>query len=226
MAPRSSSTGSTAATRADLGVWQRSLAGAAERRIVEPLEVDAAYGPTFVTELAWGTDGRLVVASCGQVRCRARIVDPGTGDRHVVDDVGPLVGLTGDRLVVHAACGGLPCPIDEIDLATGRRTTLEASAGLATLADAARGRLVAESLDGRHLTVRDLRSGDVSELADLPAGYGLQLSPSRAGAGIAMPDGWVALVPDGRVPLEVGRGLVRFVDPASGRAATLAEVSR
>ena len=41
-----------------------------------------------------------------------------------------------------------------------------------------------------------------------------------------MPDGWVALVPDGRVPLDVGRGLVRFVDPASGRAATLAEVSR
>ena len=213
-------------TRADLGVWQRSLAGAAERRIVAPLDVDAAYGPTFVTELAWGTDGRLVVMSCGELRCRARIVDPATGEGRVVGDVGPLVGLSGDRLVVHRACVGLPCPIEAVDVTTGRRATLEAGAGLATLADPARDRLVAESPDGTLVTARDLRTGGATELAHPPAGYALQLSASRSGAGIAMPDGWIALVPDGRVPLDVARGLVRFVDPASGRTATIAEVSR
>lgn len=213
-------------TRADLGVWQRSLAGAAERRLVAPLDVDRAYGPTFVTEVAWGTDGRLVVMSCGEVRCRVRIVDPATGKVALVDDVGPLVGLSGDRLVVHGACAGLPCPIEAIDLATGRRTTLAMSAGLATLGDPTLDRLIAESADGTHLIAHDLRAGAATELADVPAGYGLQLSASRSGAGIAMPDGWIALAPDGRVPLDVARGHVRFVDPASGRTATIDEVAR
>ena len=58
-----------------------------------------------------------------------------------------------------------------------------------------------------------------AELADLPAGYGLPLSAIRAGAGLAVPDGWLAVVPDGRVPLDVARGRVRFVDrePAARR---------
>jgi hypothetical protein len=214
------------ATRADLGVWERSLAGGAGRRILGPLDVDAAYGPTFVTELAWGTDGRLVVMSCGQERCRARIVDPATRGVRQVADVGPLVGLSGDSLVVHEACGGLPCPIDAIDLVTGRRTTLQASAGPAMLADPARDRLVAESADGTRLTTSGLGGDGPTELAHVPQGYGLQLTASRSGAGLAMPDGWVALVPGGRVPLDVSGGQVRFVDPASGREASLEEVSR
>jgi hypothetical protein len=160
------------------------------------------------------------------VRCRTRVVDPATGDVQRVDDVGPLVGLTGERLVAHQACGGLPCPIVAIDLRTGARTTLEASAGLAILADPTRDRLIAESPDGTHLTSLDVRGGTSAELAHVPAGYGLQLSASRAGAGIATPDGWVALVPDGRVPLDVARGLVRFLDPETGRAATIGEVAR
>ena len=76
------------------------------------------------------------------------------------------------------------------------------------------------------LTTSGLGGEDPTELVHVPAGYGLQLSASRAGAGLAMPDGWVALVPDGRVPVDVSLGQVRFIEPASGREASLEEVSR
>jgi hypothetical protein len=210
-------------TRADLGVWRRSLAGEATRRVLPPMAVDPAYGPTFTTELGWGTDGRLVAMSCGQTRCRARIVDPGGSEVRLVEEVGPLVGLAGDTLVVHEPCGGLPCPVTAIELATGRRRTLDPGAGMAVVAGA--GRIVTETADGAHLRAIELRDGSAVELADLPAGYGLALSAARGGSALGVPSGWVAALPDGRVPLDVARGGARLIDPWTGSLSTIQEVT-
>jgi hypothetical protein len=68
------------ATRADLGVWRRPLAGGRDERVVDPLPADARFGRTFSTELTWSLEGdRLVVQQCGYTSCRTRLVDPGTG---------------------------------------------------------------------------------------------------------------------------------------------------
>ena len=210
-------------TRADLGIWRRPIDGTAPIRILEPLEADARYGPTFATELAWGTDGRLAVASCGQTRCRARVLDGTTGTAVGIADVGPLVGLSGDLLVVHQPCAGLPCPIEAIAVGTGLRRVLAADAGLAVLGGTAGDRLVWERLvDGRiRLLATELATGHTVDLGAAPDGHALQTSPGRAASGLGTPDGWVATTPDGRVPLDVGRGRARLLDPRTGIAASV-----
>ena len=213
-------------TRADLGIWRRTIGDAAAERILPPLAPDAATGPTFTTELAWGTDGRLVVMSCGEIVCRARVAELATHDIIEVDGIGPLVGLVDDRLIVQRACGGLPCPVEAIDLSTGERQILAATAGLSTLAGHSHDRLVSETVDGTRLTSAPIGGGLVTELGHLPAGYDLALSAHQASSGIVRPDGWIVAVPGGRVPDDVGRGRVRFVDALTGRPAAIAEVSQ
>jgi hypothetical protein len=215
-------------TRADLGVWRRPLRGGDTVRILGPIVVDPTAGPTFATELAWGTDGRLAVMSCGQIVCRARVLDMATGEVDAIGDVGQLVGLTGGALVAYRPCAGLPCTIETIDVASGRRAALVARAGLATLVGVGRERLVTEAVDGERtvLHVLDLATGRTDDLGEVPAGYRLQTSAARAGSGISTPVTVLALLPDGRVPLDVGRGHGRLLDTLTGNPAPIREVRR
>ena len=50
-------------------------------RLLPGLAPDARHGRTFSTDLRWASDGRLAVASCGELACRTRIVDTATGTR-------------------------------------------------------------------------------------------------------------------------------------------------
>src|SRR5438093_6441996 len=101
-------------SRADLGVWRRPLAGPGpETRILGPIEPDQRFGPTWLTELSWSDDGALLaVSSCGEVACRVRWLDLGSGASGSVADptVGDVIGIGGDLLVAHGSCRGLPCP--------------------------------------------------------------------------------------------------------------------
>ena len=68
------------ATRADLGVWRR-----AARRRPRPAARRRARGgrplrpDVHARSCAGRPDGRLAVTSCGEARCRTRIVDPASG---------------------------------------------------------------------------------------------------------------------------------------------------
>ena len=79
-------------TRADLGVWRRPLDRSSPARLLPPIAADDRFGPTWLTELAWGDDGStLVVGSCGETACRYRLL-PDTGGGH--DDRGPGRGFS------------------------------------------------------------------------------------------------------------------------------------
>ena len=79
-------------TRADLGVWRRPLDGSSPARLLPPIAADDRFGPTWLTELAWGDDGStLVVGSCGETACRYRLL-PDTGAVMTIAD--PDVGFS------------------------------------------------------------------------------------------------------------------------------------
>jgi hypothetical protein len=98
-------------TRADLGVWSRPLDGTNPRRLLEPLAPNSRISRVFATELSWSADGqRLVVTSCGESFCLARILDRSSGRVMTIDDhrVGEAIGLVGDELVAYGGCPGSP----------------------------------------------------------------------------------------------------------------------
>ena len=151
------------ATRADLGIWRRLLdPPSSPRRILPPIAADGRFGRTWSTEFVWSVDGdRVAVQSCGAVACRTRLLDPATGRADLVDDpdLGPIVGLARERLVVYRACRGLPCPLFSVDVASRRRAVVTWAAGRAALTG--RGgavRIVHEWRDG--LGLRHVRSVD------------------------------------------------------------------
>ncbi len=204
------------ATRADLGVWRRALDGAAPTRVAPPPDRDARSGPTFVTTLGWTAEGdELVVQSCGAVVCRVRLVDPATG---VVTAVpgrhGELVGVAAGRAVAYEPCLGLPCAVGATDIASGRRVTLAADAGLARLVATPGGARVAvqPATDARRVHVHRL-DGSLEDVVSVPDNLALMPVSERALAGAAPPDGWLVLAPDGRSP--DGAILTRLVDGAT-----------
>jgi hypothetical protein len=217
-------------TRADLGVWRRSLDGSPAVRLVPPLGPDPRFGRTFSTELTWNLDGtRLVVQSCGEVACRTRLIDPAGGATTLVDepDLGEVIGVAGDRLIAYAACRGLPCPVIAVDLAGRDRTTLADEAGVAVLLTGPAGPQVvhevgagpspvvrAVELHGREL--RRFRPGD-------DAGR-LVPGAARARAGLALPPGWIAFAPDGRALSARDSVVLRRVE--DDRSVALEEVAR
>jgi hypothetical protein len=205
-------------TRADEGVWRRSRAGGGSVRVLPGLALETGDGPTFSTELLQALDGRLSVASCGEERCHIRVLDPGTGHVARIDDTGPLLGLVRGRAIAYAVCPGLPCPVESIDIASGRRTTLIADAGPAALAGAARPVVVHERSDGRLETV-DLVSLRRVLLARPGPGSPIRTG-SMATGGADIPVGWVLVAPDGRF---ADPGMARVVDPDSGTVAPVAE---
>jgi hypothetical protein len=218
------------ASRADLGVWRRPLAGGPAERVVASLPADARFGRTFSTELSWSLEGdRLVVQQCGYSSCRTRLVDPGTGQVSTIarPEFGELVGVADGRVVVYAACRGLPCPILSVEASTGRTALVADEAGLAQLVPTDTGpRVIHEngSDTDRHLRSTDLAGGSAVTVP-VPAGE-LRLVPAsaRASAGTQLPAGWVLLAPDGRRPGGSSRPvLVRLSD---GLTVSLGEVTR
>jgi hypothetical protein len=197
------------ATRTDLGLFRRPLAAdGSPERLLGPLDPDARFGPTWTTELQWSTDGRtLAMQSCGAVSCRTRIVDPAAGMvSQTVDPAhGDIVGLTEERLVVHGACGGTPCPLISVDLRDGSRTTLAEAAGQAVIATGPSDRsvVVYEQVDGARLRSIDVDGVPVGEVDRLiPNGLGLVPGAGRAGSAAELDPGVVVLGPGGRMPLE------------------------
>ena len=219
-------------TRADLGVWRRPLAAdGAEKRILLPIEPDARFGPAWLTELAWSEDGGLLaVQSCGEVACRVRWLDLGSGATGRIADptLGDMLGLTRDRLVVRAACRGLPCPIRDVSLRTGAMHTLVRSAGLAVLGRGLHGRLeVLYEPDARGRTLRSIGvdgTRDRQIASDL-GGRRLVAGSAWAGGHVTLPPGWLALATDGQPPLD-GSGGSTFRSIVDGRRVVLPEVTR
>jgi hypothetical protein len=218
------------ATRADLGIWRRPLAGGPASRVLAASPDDARFGRTFSTELGWSLEGdELAVQQCGYTSCRTRLLEPRTGRVTTIarPELGELVGVAGERVVVYAACHGLPCPILSVDPSNGRRTVIAEAAGLARLVPTEDGpRVVHEDGNG---TDRHLRSVDLagSSAVSIPvAADDLRLVPAsaRASAGTRIPTGWVLLAPDGRrAGGSNGPVLVRLSD---GLTVTLREVTR
>ena len=181
-------------TRADEGVWRRALAGGAATRVLPGLAPDDRFGPTYATELSWLGDGRLGVASCGERACRTRILDPVTGRTATFDGTGPLLGVAGGLAIAPSACTGLPCPIEGVDLRTGRHRILVDGVGSAAMED---GVLVFEGTDGS-LAAMDISSGRRTQVA---ADRGLLpvRRTSSATSGADTPPGDVLLAPRGRL---------------------------
>jgi hypothetical protein len=219
-------------TRADRGIWRRPLDGRQEPvRVMAPLAVDDRFGRTFTTAFTWSADdSRLAVRSCGEVACRVRVLDPATGRLRLLDDpsLGDVIGLTRERVVAHAACRGLPCPIVSVSLRTGIPIVLEPAAGLATMIVLPDGaiRVVMETGEGG----RALRSSSIdghtrTVLERAPTGRRLVPSDGRSGSAVALPPGWLAFGTDARLPFE-GASQATLRDVVSGRTVDLGEVPR
>lgn len=197
------------ASRSDLGVFRRGLGpDDPATRILDPIDPDPAFGPTWTTELAWSLDGgTLVVQSCGAIACRTRVADP-TGRAVVLmadPGDGDLVGLADGRLVVHEACGGLPCGLVSIDVATGTRVRLHSAAGQAVLGMGPGGRAaVIHEIGVRGEALRSVGTdgGGAHDLPSDAAGRRLVPGPARAGGAAEFDIGEVLLAPDGRLPLD------------------------
>jgi hypothetical protein len=202
-------------SRADLGVWARPAAADVAARLLPPPAADAAYGRTFSTDLAFADDGRLVVASCGELACRTRILDRRTGHVDRVDRSGPVIGVAGGRVVAWSVCPGLPCSIDAIDPNTGQRRHLVDGDGPAALGS---GVLVAVTRSGLRLV--DVRTGATHAT---PVADGLPIrGGSKAASGADLGAGEVLLAPDGRLALPAATRL----DPVTGSSAGLGGTDR
>lgn len=221
-------------TRADLGIWARPLdGGGIAVRILEPIGTDERFGPTFTTEFGWEPGGdRLAVQSCGGTACRTRVIDPASGRSRTVDDpdLGALIAVDGDELVAYAACPGLPCPIVGVDIETGRRQTLaDAAAGAVVVATPGGPRLVHEVLDqgpGVGLRSVALDGTVVGDLGRLPGGLRLQPVAVLAGAATRVPDGWILVAPDGRLPSSGPNNQTQLRHVPDGTTVQLEEAAR
>lgn len=191
-------------TRADRGIWRRSIDGTAPPvRVLAPLPTDDRFGRTFATEFTWSVDGqRLAVRSCGERSCRIRVLDPGTGRHQLLADpsLGDIVGLTSDRVVIRAACAGLPCPVLAVPVDGGDPVLLEDAAGIATLTARPDGTevIVMEVGHGeRSLRTSSLDGTTVSDLGPLADGDRLVPLGAVADGRDALPPGWVAIAREG-----------------------------
>jgi len=214
------------ATRADLGVWSRPADGAKPTRLLEPVVPNDRVGRVFATGLSWSADGRrLVVTSCGEAACVARILDRASGRVTTVDDprIGEVIGLVGDDLVAYGGCPGLPCDIVAMDLRTGHVRGIAELAGLAgvSLTESV-GVVAIEDYAARgHLRVVRL---DGTVLRTLPLDKGLRLVPGsdRALAAIELPPGVIALAQGSRPSRALAPAT--FINLADGRRLPAAEV--
>jgi hypothetical protein len=220
-------------TRADLGVWSRSLDGVGPSRLVlPPLDPDGRFGRTWATAFTWSAEGdRLAIQSCGAAACRTRLFDPSDGSTTLVDDpaLGILVGVAGDRLIAHDACRGFPCGLVATDLVSGARQVLAEDAGPAVLgSDEGTARVIHETVGGadRRLRAVDPDGSTPRDLGTIPDGLTLGGAGGGSDGGIRLPPGWVLLAPDGRLPLAAIDPRLTLRQVRDGRAVRLDEVPR
>jgi hypothetical protein len=220
-------------SRADLGIWRRTVGGGGPAvRWLEPIAADARFGRTWATDLVWSVAGtELAIQSCGELACRTRVVETATGSVRLVDDpdLGPAIGVSDGRLVAYLACRGTPCPIVAFDVGTGIRRILVADSGPAVLTATDAGpRLVhrASSVAGPILRSLALDGRDDRMLGPIPDGLDLLTDPTWSEAGAGRPDGWVVLVPHGRMPRNPADSGLLLRHALDGRSATLEEVTR
>ena len=203
-------------TRADLGIWRRSLDGSAPTRLLPAIPTDDRFGPTWVTELGWSDDGdSLVVTSCGEVACRYRVVAPTGGAVTSIADpsLGSFVGMAEDRLVVREACRGLPCALVSRALGGDEPVTLDAAAGLAVMSRDADGRSVIVSEHDAGLTAVRPDGTDPRPIAGPPDGLRLVPDVPWSASGAEHAPDRLVFGPDGRVPLDGARpAILRSVD--------------
>ena len=200
------------ATRADLGVWRRATRGGTAVRLLPGLASDARHGRTFSTDLRWASDGRLAVASCGEVACRTRIVDTATGGVVSTSGTGPVLGVAESRVIAYDVCPGFPCGVSAVDPVTGASESIVAGAGPASVG----GRSLVFERDG-HLASLDVRTRIATDVA-ASAGYETVGDGSAARAGVDRPHGSVLLESVGRPP---DPSTVRLLDPAASVIETL-----
>jgi hypothetical protein len=203
------------ATRADLGVWRRPARGGTAVRVLPGLAPDVAHGRTFATDLRWASDGRLAVASCGELACRTRLLDPASGLTVAASRTGPMLGVAAGRIIAYGVCPGFPCQVRAVDPASGATEVIVKEAGPAVLGD---GVLVFERA-GR-LTRLDLRARTE---ADVPVSEGLE--PLRGGstatAGVDAAAGRLTVELAGR-PVDPAN--LRRLDPATSTIEPVVEV--
>ena len=218
------------ATRADLGIWARRLDGsAAPHLILEPIAADARFGRTYSTEFAWDLAGnRLAVQSCGEAACRTRVLNVVDGNVATVAeaDLGTMIGLDGSSLISYQACPGFPCAIVGVDVGGGERAFIATSGSAAVLTATPGGpRLVHEVFEGSRVSLRAvaLDGSDGLDLGTLDGGLRLQAPPGIADAATAVPEGWVVLSPEGRLPLNGPAGRVHLRHVTDGRTVKLEE---
>jgi hypothetical protein len=220
-------------SREDRGVWVRRLDHPEDAvQVLSSLPADDRFGRTFSTEFTWALDGtNLAVQSCGEVACRTRLLDADARSLGTFDDpnTGTLIGLDGTTVVAYAACRGLPCPVVALDLATADRSVVTEGAISAVLVRTPVGpRLVHEVVDGPGLALRSAALDQTSpeDLGGLASGLRLVPPPGLAGAATTLPEGWVALAPDGRLPAMDPPGLVHLRPASGGQAVQLGEIVR
>jgi hypothetical protein len=207
------------ASRVDLGVWRRPLDGAAPARLLPGIAADDPVGRVFTTDLRIAADGRLVVSSCGLASCVVRVLDPDGRTVVTIRDTGPAVGVSRGEVVVRTACGGYPCAVEAVDLASGRHRALVDAAYAAELTGSADATLVIETGDGEVASV-DVATGR-RDAAGLGSGAPLPHG-SIATSGAETPRGSLAIAPGGRA----SAGGVRALDPAAGTSPGLEEIVR
>jgi hypothetical protein len=203
------------ATRADLGVWRRTLGGRNDDvRVIEPLGADERYGATFSTEFSWSDGGdELAVQSCGQTMCRTRVLQTSRGVVRTIEteDQGELIAFARGRLVTYGACRGLPCAIHSFDALTGDDELLAISAANARAVRFADGvRIVHDAVGaGPALRIVDPASG-AATVAVGPSNVVLEPTETRSGIAIDAPDGWVPIA--GTDPAASTLSLLRLDD--------------
>lgn len=113
--------------RNDAGVARYAVDGSGSELVVPPLPNDAAFGPTFGTQLGWSTDSAaLFVQSCGIEACRTRLLDVPTRSISTFDGPGQgsVIAVTPKHVVTFGDCTGLPCSVLAIDRSSRATTTL------------------------------------------------------------------------------------------------------
>jgi hypothetical protein len=220
------------ATRDDLGVWRRSLKGGGGAvRVLAPLGADARFGPTWLTDFTWSDDGTaLAIQSCAEVACRFRVLPLAGGPVRTVSDerLGDIVGLTGDRLVAHGACRGLPCPLLVTDLEGRSVMTLHLAAGQAVLLRDRDGRSVVVhevGAGGERLQEVGLDGRNPRAVTGDHDGRRLVPGPGRSGGAVEHGPDTLVFGPDGRLPMDGAAATIlrRFPD---GTSVPFDEVSR
>jgi hypothetical protein len=217
-------------TRADLGIWRRPLDGGAPLRLLPPIAADGRFGPTWLTDLSWSEDGgTLVVASCGEVACRYRLMSAADASTTTIADptIGSRVGMADGWLVAREACRGLPCPIVSLAVDRPARVVLDDAAGIAVMARDDGGNNIVVHEAGADDAIRAIRpdGSDRRSLPSAPAGLRLVGGAAFSASAAEAPDGAIAFGPDGRVAPDASRGT--FIRPiATDVAVPLGEVTR